>query len=167
MLAAVQEDISAPELSQEPSGAKVEVPSVQLPCPEEISTIPLRPIQEEDPLKESLPFTPDAADEDLTPKQEEELLKEEEATPRPPTPSDKALIEATHFAPSDLRTYEYASARGGGVMSCYPKHGDHSQELAIALVKQDLPAASDNPPEAPPAKKLKADDDANDGIPSM
>ena len=167
MLAAVQEDISAPESSQEPSGVKAEVPSVQLPRPEEVSTIPLRPTQEEDPFEESLPFTLDAAKEDLTPEQEEELLAEEEATPKPPTSSDKALIEATCFAPSDLRAYEYASARGGGVMSHYPKHGDHSQELAIALVKQDLPAASDDPPEAPPAKKSKPDDDANDGAPSM
>ena len=52
-------------------------------------------------------------------------------------------------------------------MSHYPKSGDHSQELAIALVKQDLPATSDDPPEAPPAKKLKPDDDANDGAPLM
>ena len=34
-----------------------------------------------------------------------------------------------------------------------PQSGDHSQELAIALMKQDLPTASDDPPEAPPAKK--------------
>ena len=145
MLAAIQEDISAPESSQEPTGVKAEVPSVQLPRPKEISTIPLRPTQEEDPLEESLPFALDAAKEDLTPEQEQELLKEEGATPRPPTPSDKAIIEATRFTPS----------------------GDHSQELAIALVKQDLPAASDDPPEAPPAEKLKPDDDANDGAPSM
>ena len=52
-------------------------------------------------------------------------------------------------------------------MSRYPKSGDHSKELAIALVKQDLPAASDDPPEAQPAKKLKPDDNANDGAPSM
>ena len=146
---------------------EAEVPSVQLPCPEEISTIPLCPTQEEDPLEESLPFAPDAAEEDLTLEQEQELLEEEGATPRPPTPSDKALIEVTHFAPSDLRAYEYASARGGVIMSHYPKSGDHSQELAIALVKQDLPATSDDPPEAPPAKKSKPDDDANGGAPSM
>ena len=88
-------------------------------------------------------------------------------TPRPPTPSDKAIIEATCFAPSDLHEYEYAGARGRGILSCYPKSGDHSQELAIALVKQDLPATSDDPPEAPPTKKSKSDDDANDGAPSM
>ena len=52
-------------------------------------------------------------------------------------------------------------------MSRYPKSGDHSKELAIALVKQDLPATSDDPPEAPPAKKSKPDDNANDGAPSM
>ena len=52
-------------------------------------------------------------------------------------------------------------------MSRYPKSGDHSQELAIALVKQDLPATSDDPPEAPPTKKSKPDDDANDGAPLM
>ena len=52
-------------------------------------------------------------------------------------------------------------------MSRYPKSGDHSQELAIALVKQDLPAASDDPLEAPPAKKSKPDNDANNGAPSM
>ena len=88
-------------------------------------------------------------------------------TPRPPTPSDKAIIEATRFAPSDLRAYEYAGARGRGIMSRYPKSRDHSQELAIALVKQDLPATSDDPPEALPAKKSKSDDNANDGAPSM
>ena len=85
-------------------------PLVQLPRPEEISTIPLRPTEEEDPLEEYLPFAPDAAEEDLTPEQEQELLEEEGATPRPPTSSDKAIIEATRFAPSDLHAYEYASA---------------------------------------------------------
>ena len=109
------------------------------------------PTQEEDPLEESLPFAPDTAEEDLTPKQEQELLEEGEATPRPPTPIDKAIIEATHFAPSNLRAYEYASAQDRTIMSCYPKSGDHSQELAIALVKQDLSATSDDPAEAPPA----------------
>ena len=167
MLGAIQEDISAPGSSQEPTGVEVEVPLVQLLRPEEISTIPLRPTQEEDPLEESLPFAPDMAKEDLTPEQEQELLEEGGATPRPPTPSDKAIIEATRFAPSDLRAYEYASARGGMIMSRYPKGGDHSKELAIALVKQDLPASSDNPPEATPAKKSKPDNDANDGALSM
>ena len=89
MLAAVQEDISAPGSSQEPTGVEAEVPLVHLPCPEEISTIPLNPTQEEDPLEESLPFTPDAAEEDLTLEQEQELLEEEGATPRPPTPVTK------------------------------------------------------------------------------
>ena len=167
MLAAIQEGISAPGSSQEPTGVEAEVPLVQLPHPEEISTIPLRPSQEEDPLEESLPFAPDTAEEDFIPEQEQELLEEEGVTPRPPTPSDKVIIEATHFAPCDLCAYEYASARGGTIMSSYPKSGDHSKELAIALVKQDLPATSDNPPEAPPAKKLKPDDDANDGAPLM
>ena len=68
MLAAIQEDISAPESSQEPTGVRAEVPSVQLPRPEEVSTIPLRPTQEEDPLEESLPFVPDTAEEDPTPR---------------------------------------------------------------------------------------------------
>ena len=167
MLATIQEDISAPGSSQEPTGVEAEVPLVQLPRPKEISTIPLCPTQEEDPLEKSLFFTPDAAEEDLTLEQEQELLEEEGATPRPPTPSDKAIIEATRFAPSDLHAYKYASARGGMIMSCYPKSGDHSQELAIALVKQDLPATSDDPPEAPPAKKSKPDNDANDGAPLM
>ena len=164
MLATIQEDITALGSSQEPTGVEAEVPSVQLPHPEEISTIPLCPTQEEDPLEESLPFTLDAAEEDLTLEQEQELLEEEGVTPRPLTPSDKAIIEATII---DLRAYEYASARGRVIMSCYPKSGDHSQELAIALMKQDLPATSDDPPEAPPAKKLKPDNDANDGAPSM
>ena len=70
----------------------------------------MHPTQEEDPLEESLPFAPGTAKEDLTPKQEQELLEEEGATPRPPTPGDKAIIEVTHFTPSDLRAYEYASA---------------------------------------------------------
>ena len=52
-------------------------------------------------------------------------------------------------------------------MSHYPKSGNHSKELAIALVKQDLPATSDDPPAAPPAKKSKPDNDANVGAPSM
>ena len=110
MLAAIQEDISAPESSHEPTGVKAEVPSVQLPRPEEVSTIPLCPTQEEDPLEESLPFVPDIAKEDLTPEQEKELLKEEEATPGPPIPSDKAIIEAIRFTPKDLHAYEYAGA---------------------------------------------------------
>ena len=110
MLATIQEDISAPGSSQEPTGVKAEVPLVQLPRPEEICTIPLHPTHEEDPLEESLPFTPDTAEEDLTLEQEQELLEEEGATPKPPTPSDKAIIEATRFAPSDLHAHEYASA---------------------------------------------------------
>ena len=167
MLATVQEDVSAPGSSQEPTGVEAEVPLVRLLRPKEISTVPLRPTQEEDPLEESLPFAPDTAEENLTPEQEQELLEEEGATPRPPTPSDKAIIEVTCFAPSNLRAYEYASAQGGMIMSRYPKSGDHSKELAIALVKQDLPATSDDPPEAPPAKKSKPDNDANDGAPSM
>ena len=167
MLAAIQEDISAPGSTQEPTGVEAEVPLVRLPLPKEISTIPLCPTQEEDPLEESLPFALDTAEEDLTPEQEQELLEERGATPRPPTPSDKAIIEVTCFAPIDLRAYEYGSAQGGMIMSRYPKSGDHSKELAIALVKQNLPATSDDPPEAPPAKKLKPDDNANDGAPSM
>ena len=83
----------------------------------------MRPTQEEDPLEESLPFISDAAEEDPTPEQEKELLEEEEVTARPPNPSDKAIIEATRFTPSDLHAYEYAGARGGGVMSCYCKVG--------------------------------------------
>ena len=146
---------------------QAEVPLVLLPRPEEISTIQLCPNQEEYPLEESLPFAPDMAKEDLTPEQEQELLEEEGVTPRPPTPSDKAIIEVTHFAPSDFCAYKYASAQGGTIMSYYPKSGDHSKELAIALVKQDLPATSDDPPEAPPAKKSKPDNDANDGAPLM
>ena len=59
MLAAIQEDISAPGLSQEPTRVEAEVPLVQLPRPKEISTILLHPTQEEDPLEESLPFAPD------------------------------------------------------------------------------------------------------------
>ena len=110
MLAAVQEDISAPGSSQKPTGVEAEVPLVQLSRPKEISTILLHPTQEEDPLEESLPFGPDTAEEDLTPKQEQELLEEEGATPRPPTPSDKAIIEVAPLAPSDLCAYEYASA---------------------------------------------------------
>ena len=93
MLAAIQEDISAPGSSQEPTGVEAEIPLVRLPLPEEISTILLHPTQEEDPLEEFLPFAPDTAKEDLTPKQEHELLEEEGVTPRPPTPSDKAIIE--------------------------------------------------------------------------
>ena len=89
---------------------EAEVPLVPLPLPKEISTILLRPTQEEDPSEESLPFAPDSAEEDLTPEQEQELLEEGRVTPRPPTPSDKAIIEATRFAPSNLCAYEYASA---------------------------------------------------------
>ena len=110
MLATIQEEISTPGSSQEPTGVEAEVPLVQLPRPKEISTIPLHPTQKEDPLQESLPFAPDTAEEDLTLEQEQELLEEEGATPRPPTPSDKAIIEATCFTPSNLRAYKYASA---------------------------------------------------------
>ena len=103
MLAAIQEEVSAPVLSQEPVGVKAEVPLTHLPRPEEISMVPLRPVQEEGPLEESLPFALDMTEEDLTPEQEQELLEEEEVAPRPPTPSTEA-IEATRLvAPSDLR----------------------------------------------------------------
>ena len=70
MLATIQEDISAPGSSQEPTGVEAEVPLVRLPLPKEISTILLRPTQEEDPLEESLPFALDTAEEDLNPEQE-------------------------------------------------------------------------------------------------
>ena len=137
MLAAIQEEVSAPVLSQEPVGVKAEVPLVRLPCPEEISTVPLHYTQEEDPLEESLPFAPDTAEEDLTPEQEQELLEEEETTPRPPTPSTEAIIDMSCLAPSDLHAYEYSihtSAQHRMIMSRYPKSGDHSKELAMALV---------------------------------
>ena len=170
MLSAIQEEVSAPVLSQEPVKVKAEVPLIRLHCPEEISSVPFCPTQEEGPLEESLPFTPDMTEEDLTPKQEQELLEEEEATPRPPTPSTEAIKAASLLAPSDLRAYEYSvhtSAQHGTIMSHYPKSGDHSEELAMALVKQDLPAMSDDSPEAPPAKKSKPDNSTDDGTPSM
>ena len=175
MLAALQEEVSESMPSQEPVKVEVEVPLVCLPHPEEISTIPLHPSQEEEPLEESLPFAPDTAEgdepPDLTPEQEQELLEEEEEpTPRPPTPSTEAIMDASILAPSDLRQHEYSihrSGQHGTLMSHYPKSGNLSKELATALVKQDIPASSDDPLEGPPAKKPKPDDSTGDGAPSM
>ena len=107
MLAAIQEEVSAPAMSQEPVGAKAEVPLTHLPHPEEISMVPLHPVQEDGPLEESLPFAPDMTEKDLTPEQEQELLEEEEVAPRPPTPSTEAIKAASLVAPSDLHAYEY------------------------------------------------------------
>ena len=166
MLAAFQEEASGSALSQNPE-------EIRLPPSDEISTIPSRPTEEESPLEETLPFAPDTVEDDdtpeLTPEQEQDLLVEgegeEEDKPRPPTPSTKAIKAASFLAPSDLRGWNYSIH--GPIISRYPKSRDHSKELAVALVKQDLPATPDTPLEPPPSKKPKMDEDTDPGAPSM
>ena len=171
MLAAFQEEASVPEsaLSQNPE--EVQIPTIYLPRPDEISTTPIRPTEEEAPLEETLPFAPDTVEDDvtpeLTPEQEQDLLvgdeEEEEEKPRPPTPSTEAIKAASFLAPSNLREWNYSIH--GPIMSRYPKSGDHSEELSVALVKQDLPATPDTPLEPPPSKKPKTDEETDDGAP--
>ena len=83
MLAAIQEDISAPGSSQEPTGVEREVSLVRLPHPEEISTIPLHPTQEEDPLEGSLPFAPDRPKKILPPNKNRNCWRKGEQHPGP------------------------------------------------------------------------------------
>ena len=174
MLAALQEEVSAPESTSSQNPEEVKIPAVCLPRQEEISTIPIHPTEEEAPLEESLPFAPDTAEDDatleLTPEQEQDLLAEEEDTPRPPTPSTEAIKAASLLAPSDLHGWNYSihsSGQHGPIMSRYPKSGDHSKELAVALVKQDLPTMPNTPLEPPHSKKHKTDEETDDGAPSM
>ena len=120
------------------------------------------------------PPTPDTTGDtgevpsELTPEQEQELLAGEESsqdTPRPPTPDDRTLLKATSFAPSNLRQWEYSSSVHSSIMSHRPKGGDLSKDLAIAMVKEDIPPEdSDDPVEPPAPKKPKSE---GDGAPSM
>ena len=105
---------------------------------------------------------------ELTPEQEQELLAGEESsqdTPYPPTPDDRTLLKATSFAPSDLRQWEYSSSVRSSIMSHRPKGGDLSKDLAITMVKEDIPSEFfDDPVEPPAPKKPKLE---GDRAPSM
>ena len=126
------------------------------------------------PPTDPTPPTPDTTEDtgevpsELTPEQEQELLAGEESsqdTPRPPTPDDRTLLKATSFTPSNLWQWEYSSSACSSIMSRRPKSGDLLKDLAIALVKEDIPPkVSDDPVEPPAPKKPKSE---GDGAPSM
>ena len=126
MLSAMQEEVTTPAPDPTPALPEVEV---------KVSTDPTPP-------------TPDTMEDtgevlsELTPEQEQEFLAGEESsqnTPRPPTPDDRTLLKATSFTPSDLRQWEYSSSVCSSIMSHRPKGGDLSKDLAIAMVKEDIP----------------------------
>ena len=90
LLSAMQEEASAPT-----SDATLAPPEVEV----EISTDPIHPTLDTVEGTEDIPSK-------LTSEQEQELLADEESpsdAPRPPVPDDKFLLQATSFAPSDLR----------------------------------------------------------------
>ena len=144
---------------------EIPLPSALAPKPFSSFTAPLpmpEPVKEEPPLEESLAYEEDVdpSSSDLSPEAEQALLdlplETEAEKPRPPTPSDEEIREASMFAPSDLRQYDYAFNSRSGIVSRYPKGPDPAEACAAALVKQDLlppePAVSDEPP---PQKKQK------------
>ena len=61
-----------------------------MPSQEEISTTPLVPHKDDEPLAESLPYTVDDDPEDITAEQEEALLDPEAPEPEPPRKKKKA-----------------------------------------------------------------------------
>ena len=155
MLKSLQEEIATTEIQ------KVEF---KLPSQAEISTVPLKPTIVEEPPEESLPYAAEEGDEtilsiDIDPEDEQKLLgaEEEDDVPRRHSPSLLDIQEASACAPSDTRQYEYARNVQGTMESRYFKGDDPSQELATALVKQDLPSSSGDPSGPPPPKKPKAD----------
>ena len=149
MLSAMQEEVTMPAPDPTPALPEVEV---------QVLT---------DPTSDTTVDTGEVLSE-LTPKQEQELLAGEESsqdTPRPPTPDDRTLLKATSFAPSDLWQWEYSSSVHSSIMSHHPKGGDLSKDLAIAIVKEDIPPeGSDDPVEPPAPKKPKLE---GDRAPSM
>ena len=74
MLAAIQEDL---DVDAPPSSQQTPAPAIRLLTQEEISTVPLNPSTEEAAPEESLPYTQDL-EEELSPKDEQELLATEE-----------------------------------------------------------------------------------------
>ena len=152
MLSALQEEVTTPAPDSTPALPEVEV---------KVSTDPTPPTPGTMEDTGEIPL-------ELTPEQEQELLAGEESsqdTPRPPTPDDRTLLKATSFTPSNLRQWEYLSSMHSSIMSCRPKGGDLSKDLAVAIVKEDIPPEdSDEPAEPPVPKKSKSE---GDGAPSM
>ena len=167
MLESLQEDLATADSASQPSTPKAEF---KLPSQEEISTVPLQPVVKEDPPEESLPFTADLDEEQdaanpsiLSPEDEDKLLEEDtekDATPRSRSPGLAAIKKASELAPSDTHQYEYFRNAQGEIVGHYRKSGDPSEELAAALVQQDLPSSSGEPSEIPPAKKPRSDEGA-------
>ena len=144
-----------------------EIPLPPAPTPEPFSsfTAPLpmpEPVKEEPPLEESLAYEEDVdpSSGDLSPEAEQALLdpvpSAAVAQPRPPTPTDEEIREASMFAPSDLCQYDYSINHRSGIISRFPKGPDPADAPAAALVKQDLPPLEpDTSEEPPPQKKSK------------
>ena len=145
-----------------------EIPLPSAPTPEPFSsfTAPLpmpEPIKPEPPLEESLtyevepPEDIDPSSGDLSPEAEQALLDPAPSAaadqPRPPTPSDEETKEASMFAPSDSRQYDYSFNRRSGIISRFSKGPDPADTLAAAMVKQDLPPPEHHDPEEPPPQK--------------
>ena len=144
------------------------IPLSSAPTPEPFSsfTAPLpmpEPVKPEPPLEESLtyevepPEDVDPSSSDLSPEAEQALLDPAPSAaadqPRPPTPSDEETKEASMFAPSDLRQYDYSFNHRSGIISRFSKGPDPADTLAAAMVKQDLPPPGHHDPEEPPPQK--------------
>ena len=133
MLSAMQEEATMPALDPTLALPEVEV---------QVLTDPTPPTPNTTADTGEVPW-------ELVPEQEQELLAGEESsqdTPRPPTPDDRTLLKATSFAPSDLRQWEYSSSVCSSIMSHRPKGGDLSKDLAIAMVKEDIPPEDSDDP---------------------
>ena len=139
-------------------------PPAPVPEPEPFSsfTAPLllpEPFKEEPPVEESLVYEEDIypSSSELSSEAEQALLdpasSAAETQPRPPTPTDEEIKEASLFAPSDLRQYDYSINRQSGIISRFSKGPDPADALAAALVKQDLPPSEPDTSEEPPPKK--------------
>ena len=120
-------------------------------------------VKPEPPLEESLtyevepPEDVDSSSSDLSLEAEQALLDPVPCAaadqPRPPTPSDEETKEASMFAPSDLRQYDYSFNRCSSIISRFSKGPDPADTLAAAIVKQDLPPPEHHDPEEPPPQK--------------
>ena len=126
-------------LKKEPQPSRPIVPEFRLPSQEEISTTPLVPYKDDEPLAESLPYTVDDNPDDITAEQEEALLDPE--------------------APEgEKRQYKYASNPTTGMTSCYSLGVDPAQALSVSAIQHDVPEGSG----VPPRKKKKASSSSAD-----
>ena len=139
-------------LKKEPQPSKPIVPEFRLPSQEEISTTPLVPYEDDEPLAESLPYTVDNDPDDITAEQEKVLLD-----PEAPEPGE--ILKQAYIATlGEKRQYEYASNPTTGMTSCYSLGVDPAQVLSVSAIQHDVPEGSG----VPPRKKKKASSSSAD-----